>query len=266
MSRSFFARLAAAAAAGRPFAVVTIVETEGSSPQKPGAKMIVYPDGAIEGTVGGGNIEHRLVKEAMASLAGRQAPRLLRYDLKADAGMICGGSMTAYVEPHLGSDPVLVFGCGHVCRALVPLLVSVGFDVTVVDDRSEWADPKAFPAGIKVVCEDMLAHAAARAALAGTYLLIVTRGHALDWKLLRIFVDRDPAYLGVMSSRGKAAELRQRLANEGVPKERIDRVHMPVGLAIGSTTPEEIAVSIAGQLIQERAARSGASPATTPHE
>jgi len=252
MDLQFTDKLREALAGERPFALVTIVGTGGSSPQKPGAKMIVFGDGSIEGTVGGGAIEHKIIKDTLVALSAGEA-KLVRYSLKEDAGMICGGEMTAYIEPSGAGEPVSIFGCGHVCRALAPALARVGFRVTVVDDRPEWADEAGFPPGVNVVCtsfEDYMAGLGDE--LDDLYVVVVTRGHAFDYSVLRHFVDRNVRYLGVMASRKKAGELRVRLAQEGVDKAVADSVLMPVGLDIGSVTVEEIAVSIAGELIAVR--------------
>jgi len=252
MDLQFADKLRAALAAGRPFAMVTIVGTGGSSPQKPGARMLVFKDGSIEGTVGGGAIEHRIIKDTLAALAKGEA-KLVKYNLKEDAGMICGGEMTAYIEPSGAGDPVAIFGCGHVCRALAPALARVGFRVTVVDDRPEWADEAGFPPGVNVVCkafDDYLQ--GLDEGLEDLYVLVVTRGHKFDYSILRHFVDRNVRYLGVMASRKKAQEFLTRLEEEGVPPALAEAVHMPVGLDIGSVTPEEIAVSITGELIAVR--------------
>ena len=252
MDLQFADKLRAALATGRPFAMVTIVGTGGSSPQKPGAKMIVFKDGSIEGTVGGGAIEHRIIKDTLAAFAEGEA-KLVRYDLKDDAGMICGGEMTAYIEPSGVGEPVAIFGCGHVCRALAPALARVGFRVTVVDDRSEWADEAGFPPGVHVVCKGFDEYLSSLdEGLDELYVVVVTRGHKFDYGILRHFVDRNVRYLGVMASRKKAREFLTRLEEEGVARALAEAVHMPVGLDIGSVTPEEIAVSIAGELIAVR--------------
>ncbi len=235
----------------RAFAMVTVVETVGSAPQSPGARMLVYEDGSISGTVGGGAVEHRLIQDAREVLE-QGSPRLVHIDLKNDVGMICGGRMVAFVEPMLSGYQVAIFGCGHVSRALAPLLVGLEFRVTVVDDRPEWADPAAFPTGVRVLCQPFEQALSSFTRLARTAVLVMTRSHASDFELLDRLVKTDSPYLGIMASKNKAAEFRRRLEAEGVSGQTLARVCMPVGISIGSSSPAEIAVSIAAQLIDHR--------------
>jgi xanthine dehydrogenase accessory factor len=248
---SFCQAIRDAMGAGKPFAMVTVVACRGSSPQKPGAKMLVFADGRIHGTVGGGAIEHRIIADAREALT-TGAARLHEYELK-DLNMMCGGHMDAYIEPVQVPWRVAVFGAGHVCRCLAPMLARLDFNVTVVDDRPEWADPAAFPEAVTVKCcsieqavkdfgEDVT----------GLSVLVMTRGHGLDYAALKPFAGRGVRYLGVMASRKKAVEMRDKLAADGFAPEAISQVRMPIGISIGSTTPEEIAVSIAAELISVR--------------
>ncbi len=235
-----------------PFAQVTLIEIVGSAPQETGARMMVRSDGSIEGTVGGGALEFRLMGEATAALQDGK-PRVVYLDLNDDVGMCCGGAVRAFVEPIRLATPLVVFGCGHVCRALAPLVVRLGFALTVVDDRPEWADPKAFPDGTVVVCDSLEGYCEKVSAVARSFVLVMTRSHSFDFQILAHFVDKNAAYLGVMASKSKSARFRKDLEKEaGISKENLDRVAMPVGISIGSQTPEEIAVSIAAQLVQKR--------------
>jgi xanthine dehydrogenase accessory factor len=235
-----------------PFAQVTLIEVVGSAPQEAGARMLVRQDGSIEGTVGGGAVEFRLMQEATEALQDGKS-RLVYLNLNDDVGMCCGGAVRAFVEPVKLATPLVIFGCGHVSRALAPLVVRLGFALTVVDDRPEWADPKAFPEGLEVVCDSLEGYCDKVEYVERSFLLVMTRSHSFDFQILAHFVDKNPAYLGIMASKSKSARFRKDLASEaGVSKELLDRVSMPVGVKIGSRTPEEIAVSIAAQLVQER--------------
>ena len=252
MDLAFIETLKSALATGKPFALATIVGATGSSPQKPGAKMIVFEDRSIHGTVGGGAIEHTIIADAVEVLAAG-APLLRQYDLARDAGMVCGGGMTAFIEPMSAGDRVVLFGCGHVSRALAPLLAGLGFAVTVVDDRPEWADPAAFPASVTVACADLDPYLQGLdGPVDDLYVLSLTRGHRFDYKVLRHFIEVDRRYLGVMASKKKALEFRKALVEEGLDESLLETVHMPVGIPIGSSSPSEIAVSIAGELISVR--------------
>lgn len=251
MTRSFLSLLSEAFQSGKPFSMITIVGDSGSSPRLPGARMLVFPDGSIQGTVGGGAMEHHLMGLARTALETGKSS-LVQVDLSKDLGMLCGGTVTAFIEPLNIRPAVVVFGAGHVARALVPLLLSIDFQVTVVDDRGEWADPAAFPAQASVICRDLSSFAESLENLSNMYILIMTRDHALDYAVLRILVEKEVGYLGVMGSKSKRDEIMSRLRSDGVPQEVIDKVYMPIGLPIRTTTPQEISVSIAAHLLEVR--------------
>ncbi len=239
-----------------PYALVTLVEIAGSVPQRVGARIVVLLDGRQEGTVGGGNLEFRLAGLAREMLQKRQSACAVTLNLASDLGMACGGRVVALLEPFGNRHPVLIYGAGHVCRALVPLLVGIEFDVTVVDDRPEWADPAAFPEGVNVVCGDPVGHAESASDLSATRVLVMTRGHEFDFGLVKTLLPRAPLYLGVMASKSKRHAFQLKLEEAGIKVEQHPNLFMPVGLSIGSRTPAEIGVSIAGQLIQHRFERS----------
>jgi len=235
-----------------PFALITVVAADGSSPQRPGAKMIVRLDGIQAGTVGGGNWEYELVKAAGEMLRERVQQRLIEFSLGNDLNMACGGRMAAFIEVFNLIEPVVIFGAGHVARAVAPLLVQVGFHVTVVDVRPEWAEKSAFPDSCKVVVEDMHRFSAEMSSDSSTTILVMTRGHEHDYALFEHWAMRECGFLGVLASRTKVARFSEKLRASGVAAPLCRRIEMPVGLAIGSKTPEEIAVSIAAQLIENR--------------
>ena len=240
---------------GQPFAVVTVVETAGSGPQKTGARLVMLADGSFSGTVGGGAIDHRLLELASLAIADGRS-QLVRLDLKKDVSMACGGAMTAFVEPVHPRQRVVVFGGGHVCRALAPVLVGVDFALTVVDDREEWTDPADFPEGVKVVQQGFVEYCESHGAWDSDFALVMTRGHSFDFEILHWLVSHRPAYLGILASKTKAAEFCQRLLQEGTTQQQLDEVYMPVGMPIGSVTPAEIGISITAQLIRVRKDRA----------
>lgn len=245
----------------QPYTLVTLVEVDGSVPQRAGAHMIVMADGTQEGTVGGGALEYRLAALAREMLAQRQDARCIALDLGKDLGMACGGQVRAMLEPFGNLQPVTIYGCGHVCRALAPLLVSLDFAVTVVDDRPEWADPAAFPSLVSVVCEDMVVHSRRQHPSSGVFFLVMTRGHQSDFEVVKELLVHTPKYLGVMGSAHKRSVVGGLLCTLGLsdassPEEALAAfppLHMPVGLPIGSRTPAEIAVSVAAELVKLRA-------------
>lgn len=234
---------------GRRGALATVVRVSGSVPQQPGARLLLAPDGATTGTVGGGAVE-RAVLDALGQCRQHGRPELVVYDLARDLGMCCGGRMEIFVEPVEAAQRLLVFGAGHVAKPTAELARRVGFAVTVVDDREELANRERFPD-----CELVLAEpreAAARIApRAEDWVLIVTYDHRLDEEALDTFARLPHRYLGLIGSRRKVLRILQRIASRGdLPP--LDRVFAPVGLDIGAVSPEEIAVSIVAELVAIR--------------
>ncbi|MCC6668729.1 MAG: XdhC family protein [Polyangiaceae bacterium] len=234
---------------GRRGALATVVRVSGSVPQQPGARLLLAPDGATTGTVGGGAVE-RAVLDALGQCRQHGRPELVVYDLARDLGMCCGGRMEIFVEPVEAEQRLLVFGAGHVAKPTAELARRVGFAVTVVDDREELANRERFPD-----CELVLAEpreAAARIApRAEDWVLIVTYDHRLDEEALDTFARLPHRYLGLIGSRRKVLRILQRIASRGdLPP--LDRVFAPVGLDIGAVSPEEIAVSIVAELVAIR--------------
>ena len=234
---------------GRRGALATVVRVSGSVPQQPGARLLLAPDGATTGTVGGGAVE-RAVLDALGQCRQHGRPELVVYDLARDLGMCCGGRMEIFVEPVEAEQRLLVFGAGHVAKPTAELARRVGFAVSVVDDREELASRERFPD-----CELVLAEpreAAARIApRAEDWVLIVTYDHRLDEEALDTFARLPHRYLGLIGSRRKVLRILQRIASRGdLPP--LDRVFAPVGLDIGAVSPEEIAVSIVAELVAIR--------------
>lgn len=261
-SDAVFREAADAVAARRPFALCTVVATRGSAPQQVGARMVVYPDGELVGTVGGGRIEWTVIQEARRLLAESGASSLLDVNL-TELGMSCGGHMTVFVDVLLPRERVIIFGAGHVSRALAPAAAALGFHVVVVDDRPEWADPAAFPAGVEVVARPFAEFLDGFGPGPEDYAVIVTRGHEHDEAVLRRLLSAPLRYLGMMGSRRKVLLIRKRLQDEGAPPDQLDRVDAPIGLEIGAVTPAELAVSICGALV---ARRRGADAPEQPGE
>lgn len=247
---------------GEPAALVTVVGTEGSTPQKAGARMLVYADGRIVGTIGGGCVEAEMIRLARGAISGRR-PQLAAYELTADQagedGLVCGGRMQVFIEP-VESTPVLcLFGAGHVAQPLAALASRLGFRVEVADDRLKFASPERFPEADSVVVDDF-ARAAERMTLGrSSYAVVVTRGHRGDADALEAILARDVRYVGLLGSRPKMVHVFADLESRGVPPEALARVHVPMGLGIGAVTPEEIAVSVAAELI---CVRRGVDPAS----
>jgi xanthine dehydrogenase accessory factor len=245
-----WAALARWQAERRRFALLTVVETHGSAPRKPGTHLLLGADGESVGTLGGGAIEFEALVQARAVLENGRA-MLFHRDLGRDLGMCCGGEMSVFIEAVEPKPRLFVFGAGTIGRPLVALAQSCGFELTVVDDRPEWARADRFP-GAAVVCRDAEAAARELEVGPGDFACVVTHDHALDEQVVRILIRRPLAFLGMVGSRAKQRAFVERLRGDGVPDEEIARLRTPLGLAIGANTPEEIAVSVVAQLIAVR--------------
>lgn len=252
MTQALFHTLAALADAGRTFVVATIVGAGGSTPRLAGAQMVITEDGA-EGTIGGGALEWAAIERARALLADpqRQVERL-DVHLVRDLGMCCGGKMEVFMQKHSPAPRLIIFGAGHIGTALAHSAVGLGFEITVVDERPEWADPQRLPASITVVEADPVEHLRAHPPRSDDRILVVTHDHGLDEDLIRHAAPSEAAWVGLVGSRGKWARFRHRLSARGVEEAALDRVRCPVGLDIGALTPEEIAVSVMAELIAHR--------------
>lgn len=258
---SLYRALDEATTRGDAVALVTIVRAQGSTPQRVGAKMLVYEDGRTLGTIGGGCYESdALGKARLALQTGR--PLLAHYDLNDDfaeeQGLICGGQMDVFIEPVTPTPRVCIVGAGHVGYHTAQLAATVGFRVVVVDDRASFADPARFPTAERVEVAEIPEWIRTADIGGRDYLVLVTRGHREDLDALRAAVNRDVAYVGLIGSRAKIARLYARLDPSEASPERLARVHAPIGLDIGAVSPEEIAVSIVAELIAHRRGRLAA--------
>lgn len=245
-----FSAAAEAWRTGRPAALATVIAVGGSTPRAAGARMLVHDDGTIVGTIGGGNVEHQVIRVALDAIAtGR--PVRWRANLTRDLGMCCGGEMEVYVEPIQVREPFVVFGAGHVAGAVAPLLARLGFGVTVVDDRDDLAVPERFP-GCEVVRTDPLAWARHLRGGPDAWFLVVTHDHKLDQDLGEVLLPLPCAWIGMIGSRAKVARFLVRWKAAGIDEGLFRKLCAPVGLDIGAETPEEIAVSIAAEVVRVR--------------
>jgi len=249
--------------AGQRGALATIVHTNGSIPSYESSRMLVREDGTIAGTIGGGCVEAD-VWAAAKEVIQQEKPRKMTFSLNNDAtydsGLICGGTLEIFVEPILPQPMLAIFGGGHVSLSLARAASLAGFGVTIADDRESFANPERFPMAAEIFTsyEESFAKLQPNAS---TYIVIVTRGHKDDMRVLA-WAARTPAkYVGMIGSRRKVISVYRALDKEGFSGEEFDRVHAPVGLDIGALTPEEIAVSITAELI---AVRRGAN--NSPHK
>jgi len=241
--------------AGHRGAVATIVNVRGSIPSFKTAKMLVRDDGSIVGTIGGGCVEAE-VWQAAREVMESEKPRTLTFDLnqdpKYDTGLVCGGTLEIFVEPILPPADLYIFGAGHVATSLYQVAHIAGFDVTVIDDRETYANRERFPEAHQVIAEDFDKAMAQVIPNESSYIVIVTRGHHDDMRMLRWAVQTPARYIGMIGSKRKTITIFKELQQEGLAAHLFDRVNAPVGLDIGAITPEEIAVSITAELIASR--------------
>jgi xanthine dehydrogenase accessory factor len=244
-----------------PTALVTVIKTSGSVPREVGAKMIVQIDGQIHGTIGGSSVEAQVIKEAQEAIkAGhpKTVTHTLSDEAQHDTGMVCGGTMDFFIEPIQIPERVHIFGGGHIGFQVASLAKKVGFDYIVVDDRAEFASAERFPDASRFVVDDPGAVAKDLALTENDYIVIVTRAHKDDYNVLRNIIQKPARYIGMIGSSTKRKQIYHKLRTiDGIHDDLLNKIHSPIGIDIGSETPEEIAVSIVAELIQVR--RSPAS-------
>jgi xanthine dehydrogenase accessory factor len=250
-----------AVSSGEPAALVTVVATEGSTPQKAGAKMVVLPDGTLIGTIGGGCVEAEMARRARTVIQNER-PQMATYDLTPEQagedGLVCGGRMDVFIEPLISTPTLVLFGAGHVAQPLARMAKTAGFRVEVTDDRVKFANRDRFPDADLVIVDEIAAAARQMTLGRNTYAVVVTRGHKGDADALEAVLGRGARFVGLLASRPKMVHVAAELQRRGVPLEEIGRVHAPLGLGIGAVSPEEIAVSILAEMI---AVRRGIDPA-----
>lgn len=244
-----------------PGVLALVVRSVGSAPGKVGSKSIVLPDGGIRGTVGGGVVEARVIADSLNALEDGKGPRTVHYKLD-ELGMSCGGEMSVYLEPLEPPKRVIIYGGGHVGAAVARVLKTLDCRITVVDEREEWANPERFPGADEVINRPFAEQLTVQPPGPKDHVIIVTRGHEQDQLVLEGAIKRRPAYLGMIGSKKKAAEAREKLKEKKVADDLIRTLRSPVGLDIGAVTPEEIAIAIAGELITVW--RRGAKPNRRP--
>ncbi len=240
--------------AGRRGALATIVHTNGSIPSYESSRMLVREDGSIAGTIGGGCVEAE-VWAAAKDVMQKEAPQKMVFHLNNEAsydnGLICGGTLEVFVEPILPQPIVYLFGGGHVSMAVAKAANAAGFGIGVVDDRETFANKERFPMALEVYTSYEEAFEKIRPN-ASSYLVIVTRGHKEDMRVLAWAVRTEARYVGMIGSKRKVLSVYKALENEGYKPEEFERVYAPMGLEIGALSPEEIAVSIIAELVAVR--------------
>lgn len=246
----------------RRFVLVTVVASRGFTPRKAGAHMLVDDAGHTAGSVGGGAIEHEAIAQAKQLMDERSDSTLMHHHLTRELGMCCGGEMTLFLELLEPAPRLFLFGAGYIAKPLAGMAAGCGFDVTVVDSREDWASQTRFPTS-HVVQQAPDDYARSLETTEHDYVVIVTHDHALDHRLAQTLLGRPLRFLGNVGSVPKQRKFALRLKSHGFTDEQIGTLRMPLGLAIGAASPEEIAVSIMAELV---AVRRGGSvqPGWTP--
>lgn len=241
-------------AGGQTAALATVVHTQGSAPQVPGARLLLMADRRTVGTVGGGAVEHYVIEQLRAVLV-QPKPRMLRIDLTRDLGMCCGGRMEFFLEPVVAAPRVVIFGAGHVAVPTASLAKRVGFEVVVVDDREELNTQERFP-GCERVSQEPAEYLSKRRVGPRDWVLIATHDVRLDEQALAHTVTQSPAYIGLLGSKRKVLALVERVRARLPDNPQLDALYAPVGLDIGAVTPEELAVSIVAEWVALRHGRN----------
>ena len=260
---------------GEDLVLAVITEASGSTPRSRGAAMLVGREGLLAGTIGGGALEGTVLRTAQQCLNEKRSDALF-YSLQGsdgtEGGMICGGTAPVLLQfldsSHAGlpeqvykllsaevPSRAIIFGGGHIAAALAPILNSVDFRVAVIDERPEFAANERFPDAAQVVCGSFGHLSDLFTFGENDYAVVVTSGHIHDYEVEEQILRHDLAYIGVIGSRKKTAAVNAKLREAGITEEQLAKVHTPIGLDIGAETPEEIAVSIAAEMIQVRADR-----------
>lgn len=248
---------------GKRSALATIVNVRGSIPSTAAAKMLVREDGSILGTIGGGCVEAD-VRKGAEEVMKEEKPKTFTFNLDQqpdeDTGLVCGGSLQVFVEPIIPAPLLYIFGAGHVGFNLYKVALLAGFDVVIVDDREIYANRDRFPDALDIHAEDMDLVMSQLTPPDTSYIVVVTRGHRNDMRVLRWALDTQARYIGMIGSGRKVLGIYEQLEAQGVSHESFQRVYAPIGLDIGAVSPEEIAIAIVSELISVRRRCSLALP------
>ena len=240
---------------GQKCALATIVEVRGSIPSYESAKLLVREDGSMAGTIGGGCVEAE-VWTAAREVIDTEKPRRLTFNLGQDAaydnGLICGGQLEVFVEPVLPVPHAFIFGAGHISKSLSKVATLAGFATVVIDNRETFANRERFPEAQDVHAEEYEELFPKLAIHENSYLIIVTRGHRDDMRVLKLAIATPARYIAMIGSKRKVLNVVRELEKEGTPRAAFDRIHAPMGLDIGAISPEEIAVSVTAEMIAVR--------------
>ncbi len=263
-SGDLYGKIAELGREGKSFVIATIVEAVGSTPRKLGAKMLVLPDGSTMDTIGGGKIEHQIIRDALDCIR-HGTSRMVAYELRETGehalGMLCGGDTKVFLDVHVPGKTLVIVGAGHIAQKLSPMAKLLDFGVIVLDSREEYATQEKFPEADQVICHHPAQTADVVPLSANSYVVIVTHGHVHDKDALRSVINSPVPYIGMIGSRQKVRAVLSDLAAEGVDSNLLARVHSPVGLDLGGQAPAEISVSILAEIIADSNGRLNAARA-----
>jgi xanthine dehydrogenase accessory factor len=229
-------------------ALAIVVDTRGSTPGKVSSKMIIYADGKISGTIGGGKVEKDIIAQARNIIKSGQ-PRLFNYTLDESYQYMCGGKVSIYVEPLKPALKVIIFGAGHVGQALLKILKLLDYYVVVIDDREEFANKENLIEADEIICDNFLRVIDNLSIDENTFVVVVSRDHEWDLEITKKVLPTPSQYIGVIGSQKKSEHIFKELKSAGFNEKDLARVYSPVGIPIKSETPTEIGISIAAQII-----------------
>ena len=242
---------------GQKCALATIVQVNGSIPSYESAKLLVREDGSMLGSIGGGCVEAE-VWNAARDVMQDERPRHMNFSLGQDAaydnGLICGGQLSVFIEPVVPQPRLYIFGAGHISKSISKIATLAGFDTVIVDNREAFANRERFPEAGEIFAEEYEDVFPKLPIRDTSYLVIVTRGHRDDMRVMRWAVGTNAKYIAMIGSKRKVIGVVKELEKEGIPREAFERAFAPMGLDIGAITPEEIAVSIVAEMIAMRRA------------
>jgi xanthine dehydrogenase accessory factor len=234
---------------GVPAAMVTVAKTSGSTPRTVGTKMLVTSSGLHSGTIGGGELEEIALREAMEALRSGELSRMIEVPLSEKAGQCCGGALSLLIEVIATGTPLIIFGGGHVGSAICQILKGTQFNVTIIDSREDWPKVDLLPPNAQSISYNQRLELYAKIEWEKSYVLVLTHSHRMDQDILVELADRPLKYLGMIGSETKWARFQSRMRELGVSQEKLDQIHCPIGLPIGGKSPQEVAISIAAQLL-----------------
>ena len=240
---------------GQKCAVATIVQVRGSIPSYESAKLLVREDGSMIGTIGGGCVEAEVwnaAREVMETEKSKHMSFNLGQDAAYDNGLICGGQLDVFVEPVIPSPRAIIFGAGHISKSLCKVASLAGFSTTIVDNRDSFANRERFPEADEIFAEEYEDVFPKLSIYESTYLIIVTRGHRDDMRVLRWAATTPARYVAMIGSKRKVISVVKELEKDGLSRDQLDRIYAPMGLEIGAISPEEIAISVAAEMIAVR--------------